>query len=201
MTIQRTNCRFFFFLKKKKIRATIQPYPLVRRVPGDVPSSITLDHGDLLVMDGLAQSEFEHCTVSGLQGPPVNISCRWVTQHAASCPLAGVVGCVLPTCAQGLVEPSSRWLGKGENKWSSCWEMVVLLLILVFVLLVSTWIHTRRGASLQLSASIPPGGVPHLPGSCPLGRGTALATVTTPPILQNERLLNFPFISFWEKKL
>ena len=135
----------FFFKKKKIIRATIQPYPLVRRVPGDVPSSITLDHGDLLVMDGLAQSEFEHCTVSGLQGPPVNISCRWVTQHAASCPLAGVVGCVLPTCAQGLVEPSSRWLGKGENKWSSCWESVVLLLILVFVLLVSTWIHTRRG--------------------------------------------------------
>ena len=27
----------------------------VRRVPGDVPSSITLDHGDFLVMDGSAQ--------------------------------------------------------------------------------------------------------------------------------------------------
>ena len=26
----------------------------VRRAPGDVPSSITLDHGDLLVMDGSA---------------------------------------------------------------------------------------------------------------------------------------------------
>ena len=69
----------------------------VRRVPGDVPSSITLDHGDLLVMDGSAQSEYAHRTVPGLQGPRVNLTFRWVTQHAASCPLAGVVGCVLPT--------------------------------------------------------------------------------------------------------
>ena len=85
----------------------------VRRVPGDVPSSITLDHGDLMVMDGLAQSEYAHRTAPGLQGPRVNFTYRWVTQHAASCPLAGVVGCVLPTSAQGLVEPSSRWLGDG----------------------------------------------------------------------------------------
>ena len=35
----------------------------VRRVPFDVPSSITLDHGDLLVMDGSAQSEYAHRTV------------------------------------------------------------------------------------------------------------------------------------------
>ena len=81
----------------------------VRRLAGNVPSSITLDHGDLLVMDGSAQSEYAHRTVPGLQGPRVNLTYRWVTQHAASCPLAGVVGCVLPTCAQGLVEPSSRW--------------------------------------------------------------------------------------------
>ena len=87
-----------------------------RRVLGDAPSSITLDHGDLLVMYGSAQSKYVHRTVPGLQGPRVDLTCRWVTQHAASCPLAGVVGCVLPTCAQGLVEPSSRWLGEGENK-------------------------------------------------------------------------------------
>ena len=59
---------------------------------GDVPSLITLDHGDLLVMDGLAQSEHEHCTASELQGPRVNLSYRWVAQHTASCLLAGVVG-------------------------------------------------------------------------------------------------------------
>ena len=84
-----------------------------RRAPGKVPSLIRLDHGNVLVMDGLAQSEYEHCTASGLQGPRVNLTYRWVAQHTASCPLAGVVGCVLPTCAQGLVEPSSRWLGVG----------------------------------------------------------------------------------------
>ena len=59
--------------------------------------------------------------------------------------LAGVVGCVLPTCARGSVEPSSRWLGEGENKWSSFLGLVLLLLILVSVLLVSTWINIGRG--------------------------------------------------------
>ena len=116
----------------------------VRRVPGDVPSSIALDHGDVLVMDGLAQSEYEHCTASELQGPRVNLTYRWVAQHTASCPLAGIVGCVLPTCAQGLVEPGFRWLGEGENKWSSSWGLVLLLLILVTALLVGTLINIRR---------------------------------------------------------
>ena len=97
-----------------------------RRARGKVPSSIRLDHCDVLVMDGLAQSEYEHCTAPGLQGPRVNFSYRWVAQHTASCPLAGVVGCVLPTCAQGSAEPSSRWLGDGENKWSSLCTLVLL---------------------------------------------------------------------------
>ena len=74
-----------------------------------------------LVMDGLAQSEYEHCKASELQGPRVNLTYRWVAQHTASFPLTGVVGCLLPTCVQGLVEPGSRWLGEGENKWSSSW--------------------------------------------------------------------------------
>ena len=68
----------------------------VRRVPGDVPSSITLDRVLRLTL-----------LTAGLQNT-------------------------------GLVEPSSRWLGEGENKWSSSWELVLLLLILVFALLVST---------------------------------------------------------------
>ena len=94
---------------------------LVRRGQCGVPSPIQLDHGDILVMDGLAQSEYEHCTASGLQGPRVNFTFRWVAQHIASCPLACVVGCVLPSCVQGLAEPDSRGLEvKGENKcWSS----------------------------------------------------------------------------------
>ena len=49
-----------------------------RRASGNVPSSIRLGHGDVLVMDGLAQSEYEHCTASGLQGLRVNLIYRWV---------------------------------------------------------------------------------------------------------------------------
>ena len=117
----------------------------VRRGRGSVPSLITLDHGDLLVMDGLTQSEYVHCTASGLQGPRVNLTFRWVAQHIASCPLAGVVGCVLPSCVQGLAEPGPRggW-GKGY-KWSSSWGLVLLLLILVSFLLVGSLISIRRG--------------------------------------------------------
>ena len=171
-----------------------------RRAPGNVPSSIRLDHGDVLVMDGLAQSEYEHCTASELQGPRVNLTYRWVARHTASCPLAGVVGCLLPTCAQGSVEPGSRWLGEGENKWSSSWGLVLLLLILVSVLLASTWIHIRRGHRHSGQASIPLGGVPPLSVSCPLGWGTALAIVTTSPIFQGCVFL-FPFDIFWRSKL
>ena len=170
----------------------------VRRVLGDVPSSITLDHGDLLVMDGSAQLEDAHRTVPGLQGPWVNLSYRWVTQHTASCPLAGVVGCVLPTCVQGLVEPSSRWLGEGEHKWSSSWGLVLLLLILVSVLLVSTWIHKREKHPLQWSASIPLGGALPLSGSCPLGWGTALSRRRLFP--RKNVFFYFPFISFFLMK-
>ena len=101
-----------------------------RRMQGEVPSLITLDHGDLLVMDGLTQSEYVHCTASGLQGPRVNLTFRWVAQHIASCPLAGAVGCVLPSCVQGLAEPGPRGEWSGENKWSSSWGLVLLLLIL-----------------------------------------------------------------------
>ena len=62
-----------------------------RRAPGEVLCSIRLDHGDTLVVDGLAQSEYENRTVSGLQGPQVNLTFRWITQHITSCPLAGAI--------------------------------------------------------------------------------------------------------------
>ena len=116
----------------------------VRRGQGNVPSLITLGHGDLLVMDGLTQSEYVHCTASGLQGPRVNLTFRWVAQHIASSPLAGAVGCVLPSCVQGLAEPGPRGEWGWGNKWSSFWGLVLLLLILVSVLLIGTLINIRR---------------------------------------------------------
>ena len=156
----------------------------VRRGRGKVPSLITLDHGDLLVMDGLTQSEYVHCTASGLQGPRVNFTFRWVAQHIASCPLAGAVGCVLPSCVQGLAEPGPQEEWGWGNKWSSCWGLVLLLLILVSVLLIGTLSNIGRGHSNSGQASFLLGGALPLSGSCPLGWGTTLATVTTSPNFQ-----------------
>ena len=116
----------------------------VRRVSDSVTSSITLDHGDVLVMDGSAQLEYLHCTMPGLQGPRVNLTYRWVAQHTASCPLAGEVGCLLPSCVQGFAEPGSRLWEKGENNWSFSWELAFLLFILMSVLLVSIWMNIRK---------------------------------------------------------
>ena len=114
---------------------------------------------------------------------------RRVTQHAASCPLAGVVGCVLPSCVQGLAEPSSRRLRDGENRWILLWSLVFLVSILVFYLLVSTRINIRR--RLRHSRQRPSHLTVHFPsqGSCPLGWGKALATVTTLPFSKKKAFL------------
>ena len=73
------------------------------------PSSIRLDHGDLLVMDGLAQLEYEHSTSSELQGPRVNFTYRWITQHTPTCKALRAGVCwALPSCAQGLPGLGSR---------------------------------------------------------------------------------------------
>ena len=109
-----------------------------------VTSSITLNHGDILVMDGSAQSEYLHCTMPELQGPRVNLTYRWVAQHTASCPLAGVVGCLLPSCVQGSAEPGSRFWEKGENNWFFSWGLAFLLFILMSVLVVSIWMNIRK---------------------------------------------------------
>ena len=163
----------------------------VRRVRCSVPSLITLDHGDLLVMDGSTQSEYVHCTASGLQGPRVNLTFRWVAQHIASCPLAGVVGCVLPSCVQGLAEPGPRGDGGWGNKWSFFWGLVLLLLILVSFLLVGSLISIRRGH--RYSDQRPSCSVVHFPSrGRPLGWGTALVIVSTSPNSQGFVFL-FPF--------
>ena len=65
-----------------------------------------LGYGGILVMDGQCQDEFLHRTDPGREQDRINISFRWVKQHASSCPLfqAGVA-CCLPTCAQGSSVP------------------------------------------------------------------------------------------------
>ena len=63
--------------------------------------SCRLSHGDLLVMDGKCQDEYLHCTSPGLADRRVNITYRWIRNHASGCPVAaGVLGS-LPTCAHG----------------------------------------------------------------------------------------------------
>ena len=59
----------------------------------------------------------------------------------------------------------------------------------------------QAGSSSQWAASVLLGGALPLSGSCPLGWGTALATVTTSPIFQGCVFL-FPFCIFlWEQTL
>ena len=164
--------------------------------PGGVPSSIRLDHGDLLVMNGPAQVEYAHRTVSGLRGPRVNPTYRWVTQHTASCPLAGAAGCVLSSCVRGFAERGSQGLGEGENKWISFWGLVLLLSILVFFLLVNTWIHNwkRHRHSCRrpshLAVHFPSRGRARWVG----GRRWRLSRRCQSP---KRRSFYFPFVHFW----
>ena len=149
-----------------------------RRASGEVPSSITLDHGDLLVMDGLAQPEYVHRTVPGLQGLRVNLTFRWVTQHAPSCPLAG---------------------GVGETKWISVWGLVLLLSILVLFLLVNTWIHNweRHRHSCRRPSHL----VVHFPSRVlPVGLGDGVGDCHDAAIFQ-EGLFLFPLDYFRESEL
>ena len=93
-------------------------FKLRSRAPENTHSQIRLDHGDLLVMDGLTQFEHEHSTASELLGPRVNLTFRWITQHIKSCPLAGLIGGALPSDAQDLAEPHSCGLGSRNSKCS-----------------------------------------------------------------------------------
>ena len=83
-------------------------------MPGDVPFSVTVDHGDLLVMDGSAQFECAYRTVPGLQGPRVNLTFRWITQHAASFALAGGGLCSSIVCARFSRAAFPRTGGRGK---------------------------------------------------------------------------------------
>ena len=52
---------------------------------GGDASSCCLGHGDTLVIDGQCQDEFLHCTDPGLDQDRINVTFRWIRQHAACC--------------------------------------------------------------------------------------------------------------------
>ena len=82
--------------------------------PDDEGHLCCLGHGDILVMDGQCQGEFLHCTDPGREQERINVTFRWVKQHASSCPLFRTgVACCLPTCAQGLSVPVTGDFGLG----------------------------------------------------------------------------------------
>ena len=82
--------------------------------PSDEGHFCWLDHGDILVMDGQCQDEFLHRTDPGWAQDRINVTFRWVKQHASSCLLLRTgVACCLPTCAQGLSGPLMENFGFG----------------------------------------------------------------------------------------
>ena len=105
-----------------------------RRGQGYAPSPIRLEHRDLPVMDGPAQSEYEHRIASELQGPGVNFTFGWISQDIASCPFA---------CSTFVRARFSRWGSQGtkEGKSALFWLMVLLLSIWVCYLCVHTWLE------------------------------------------------------------
>ena len=130
----------------------------------------------------VARSEYEHWTASGLQGPRVNLPYR----------LGRTTHCVLSTSGRGGSVFSQRvrkvWssqvpVGSGERKTNGP------LRTLFFKSIV-----------MGFSASILLGGALPLSGSCPLGWGTALATVTTSPISQEKVFLFLLCVLFFGEK-
>ena len=100
---------------------------------GDV-SSCYLGHGDILVMDGQCQDEFLHRTDPGREQERINMTFRWIKQHASFCSfLKAGVACCLPTCAQGLSVPvmENALLVVFWGVFASSWRFIHRLLVLL----------------------------------------------------------------------
>ena len=95
--------------------------------PDDEGHMCCLGHGDILVMDGQCQDEFLHRTDPRQEQERINVTFRWVTQRASSCPfLRTGVACCLPTCAKGLSVPvmGNSGIGICFGSWASLWCFV-----------------------------------------------------------------------------
>ena len=151
-----------------------------RRASGEVSSSIRLDHGDILVMDGLAQSEYEHRTMPELQGPRVILTCSWVTQHIASCPPTQCdVLCFALVCARFSRARSPCGGHRGNKIFNYLFDDPPL-----FNLGCASFgsaLGLRMGGGVATAVGVHPPGVA-LPsmGSCTLGWEKAVATFAAP---------------------
>ena len=100
-------------------------FKLRRRASEKTVAQIWLDHGDLL---GLTQDEFWHSTASELEGPRVNLTYRWISQHIRSCPLTSLICGALPSEAPDLAEPNSCKGGRRNQMTMTC-SMVLLVVL------------------------------------------------------------------------
>ena len=69
--------------------------------------------------------------MSGLEGPRVDLTFRWIAQHIASCPLTGAMCCAPPSCVQGLAELGQQGRRTRDAKLTLFWLTVFLLSIWV----------------------------------------------------------------------
>ena len=90
--------------------------------------------------------------------------------------------------------PGFPMVGDAENKWSSCWVLVLLLLILVSSLLVTTWIHIREGeGGIVTVVSIQPARRCTFPFVVvPVGSGDGVGDCHDAPNLSKELLIISP---------
>ena len=114
--------------------------------PDDEGRSCWLDRGDILVMDGQCQDEFLHCTDPGREQERINLTFRWVKQHASSCPLfrAGVA-CCLPTCVQGCSSPVNADCGVWVGIFWVLWFLLGVLCTWGVLALLSSLLCTGLG--------------------------------------------------------
>ena len=135
-------------------------FRVCRRGRRNAPSSIRLDHGDLLVMDGLAQSEYEHSTSSELQGLRVNLTGGYhSTPRPAKC------------CGPGLVVlchrvRSSGWWSLRASHWRAPrlptgFACVVAVFVPAAPLWCDLFLYEDRRAGLERDGGEYRGGVDH----------------------------------------
>ena len=146
-------------------------------------SSVTLNHGDILVMDGSAQTEYLHCSAT---------HCVLSTRRRS--------GLFAPVVCARFSRARFSILGERENNGSFSWGLAFLLFILMSVPLVSIWMNIRKGC--RHSGQRPPCLTVHLSSR---GRarwvGRRRWSLSRRCQLSKKRTFYFPGVFFWGTKL